>query len=254
MIGPLKTWRITVNFLPFLIKNLIAQLGVSLLPLICLAYSFTHSFPHLLPVHFSLNAALQRSPPVDPLPCSLGRPHLLHPYRYWPPSVCSQQTPSHSEGSTLYVSCRAVPPAGQQALRILRVRSSRNTGGGGGRERDPEDLLQHHGHQGLDAQRLLAPGAGWGTLSRAGRSGGLLSLTHWAGSPRAPAAPLHPRQGRGITGGQQQWEQGLSHHIHHHPPQLPWDGLKLFPCGEEKQLTVRLLARLTPQSLSKKEN
>lgn len=141
VIGPLKTWRITVNFLPFLIKNLIAQLGVSLLPLICLAYSFSHSFPHLLPVHFSLNAALQRSPPVDPLPCSPGRAHLLHPYRYWPPSVRSQQTPSHSEGSTLYVSCRAVPPAGQRALKILRVRSSRNTGGGGGRERDPEVSL-----------------------------------------------------------------------------------------------------------------
>lgn len=122
------------------------------------------------------------------------------------------------------------------------------------RGQPPSRLLQHHGHQGLDAQWLLATGAGWGTPSRAGRSGGLPSLTHWAGLPRAPAAPLHPRQGRGNTGGQQQWERGLSHHIYRHPPQLLWDGLKLFPCREEKQLTVRLLARLTPQSLSKKEN
>ena len=121
----------------------------------------------------------------------------------------------------------------------------------------PSHLLQdhgHQGHQGLDAQRLLAPRAGWGAPSRAGRSNSLPSLTHWAGPPRAPAAPLHPCQGRGNTGGQQQWERGLSYHIHLHPPQLLWDGLKLFPCGEEKQLTVRLPARLTPQSLSKKKD
>ena len=63
-----------------------------------------------------------------------------------------------------------------------------------------------------------------------------------------------PTRAGGNTGGQQQWEWGLSYHIHLHPPQLLWDGLKLFPCGQEKQLTARLWARLPPQSLSKKED
>lgn len=140
MIGPLRTCRITINFLPFLIKNLIAQLGVSLLPLICLEYSFSHSFPlfsrFFQSLRFQFKCSSPEKPTCGPPACSPGRPQLLHPCRYWPASVCSQQTPCRSEGSILYVSCRAVPPAGRQALKILRVRSSRNTGGGGGRERE----------------------------------------------------------------------------------------------------------------------
>lgn len=149
-------------------------------------------------------------------PCpALGRPHLLHPYRYWPPSVCSQQTPSHSEGSTLMFHAGRYHPAGQQALRILvgkELQEHWRWRREGKRPRGPPAAPRSPERSWM---LMPGPGAGWGTLSRAGRSGGLLSLTHWAGSPRAPAAPpLHPRQGRGITGGQQ-WEQGL---LTPHPP------------------------------------
>lgn len=82
------------------------------------------------------------------------------------------------------------------------------------------------------------PGAGWGAPSRAGRGDGLPSLTHWAGAPHAPAASLHPCQGRGEHGWAAAWEQGLPYHTHLQTPQLLWDALKLFPWGEEKQLTV----------------
>lgn len=89
-------------------------------------------------------------------------------------------------------------------------------------------------------------------LSRAG-GGGLLSLTHWAGSPRCPSSTSPSPPGQGYHGGQQQWEQG-PHTTFTTILPAPLDGPKLFPCGRKKQLTVRLLARLTPQSLSKKEN
>lgn len=44
--GSLNTWHITVNFLPFLIKNLIAQFGV-ITPCFNLPGIFSHSFPPL---------------------------------------------------------------------------------------------------------------------------------------------------------------------------------------------------------------
>lgn len=58
-----------------------------------------------------------------------------------------------------------------------------------------------------------------GKESRAGHSDGLPSLTHWAGAPRAPAAPRHPHQGRG----EHWWAAavGVGPLIPHTPPSPP---------------------------------
>ena len=141
MIGPLRTCWITVNVLPFLIKNLIAHLGVSLLPLICLEYSFSHSFPLFSRFFQSLRFQFKCSSPEKP---TCGPPALL-------PGTPPAPAPSQVLAGQCVLPADSKPLWGQHPLCFVqgcttsRAASSedsegkelRNTGGGERRERDP---------------------------------------------------------------------------------------------------------------------
>ena len=101
----------------------------------------------------------------------------------------------------------------------------------------PSHPLQQPGHRGLDAQWLLAPGQDGEPQAELGV---VTVCRPWLTGPRRHVPQQHlsiPARAGGIPGGQH-WQQGLPYHPHLHPPQLLWDALKLFPWGEEKQLTV----------------